>query len=81
MQGYFVQPAAPVTLETIQLVFSAFGDVLKIATFDKDGGMQALVQYADLNIAIQVRTHLLCSARHRSQLHAHVFCAPGLICL
>lgn len=33
-----------VTMFSIQ-VFSAFGQVLKIAMFDKNGGLQALIQY------------------------------------
>ena len=36
------------------MVFSAFGEVHKIATFEKQGGLQALVQYADIHVAQQV---------------------------
>ncbi|KAL0304386.1 UNVERIFIED_CONTAM: Polypyrimidine tract-binding protein2 [Sesamum radiatum] len=34
-----------VTLDVLHTVFSAFGPVLKIAMFDKNGGLQALIQY------------------------------------
>lgn len=43
-----------VTLDTLYLVFSAFGEVQKIATFEKNAGLQALVQYADISVADQV---------------------------
>lgn len=46
------------TLETLHLVFSAFGYVQKIATFEKGQGFQALVQYADAETAEQVQSHL-----------------------
>ena len=46
-----------VTLETLHLVFSAFGYVQKIATFEKGQGFQALVQYADAETAEQVQRH------------------------
>ncbi|KAH7557762.1 hypothetical protein JRO89_XS11G0216800 [Xanthoceras sorbifolium] len=34
-----------VTLDVLHMVFSAFGPVQKIAMFDKNGGLQALIQY------------------------------------
>ncbi|THG05472.1 hypothetical protein TEA_026007 [Camellia sinensis var. sinensis] len=34
-----------VTLDVLHMVFSAFGPVLKIAMFDKNGGVQALIQF------------------------------------
>jgi hypothetical protein len=43
-----------VTLDTLHLVFSAFGTVQKIATFEKQSGFQALVQYPDAQTAEQV---------------------------
>ena len=43
-----------VTLDTLHLVFSAFGLVQKIATFEKGQGFQALVQYSDPDTAEQV---------------------------
>ena len=43
------------TLDTLHLVFSAFGMVQKIATFEKGQGFQALVQYSDAETAEQVR--------------------------
>ena len=48
------QPDLAITLDTLHLVFSAFGLVQKIATFEKGQGFQALVQYADPNTAEQV---------------------------
>ncbi|GAB2293971.1 hypothetical protein Dimus_028185 [Dionaea muscipula] len=41
----------PVTLDVIHMVFSTFGPVQKIAMFDKNGGVQALVQYPDIQTA------------------------------
>jgi hypothetical protein len=49
------QPDVTVTLDTLHLVFSAFGIVQKIATFEKGQGFQALVQYSDAETAEQVR--------------------------
>lgn len=49
-----MQPDATVTLDTLHLVFSAFGLVQKIATFEKGQGFQALVQYSDPETAEQV---------------------------
>ena len=46
------------TLDTLHLVFSAFGVVQKIATFEKGQGFQALVQYSDAETAEQVRPTL-----------------------
>ncbi|ONM04580.1 Polypyrimidine tract-binding protein homolog 1 [Zea mays] len=34
-----------VTVDVLHTVFSAFGAVQKIAMFEKNGGMQALIQY------------------------------------
>ncbi|EIE19256.1 RNA-binding domain-containing protein [Coccomyxa subellipsoidea C-169] len=51
-------PDMNVTLDTLHLVFSAFGLVQKIATFEKGQGFQALVQYADAETAEQVRLAL-----------------------
>ena len=35
----------PVTLEALHTIFSVYGPIEKIVTFDKGGGFQALVQY------------------------------------
>ena len=51
-----LQPDVQITLDTLYLVFSAFGEVQKIATFEKNAGLQALVQYADISVADQVCT-------------------------
>ncbi|CAO2838672.1 unnamed protein product [Amaranthus hypochondriacus] len=40
-----------VTLDALHTVFSAFGVVQKIAMFDKNGGLQALIQYPDVQTA------------------------------
>lgn len=42
-----LQPDVPITLDVLHLVFSAFGTVNKIATFEKQAGLQALVQFED----------------------------------
>ena len=52
-----LQPGVDVTLDTLHLVFSAFGTVQKIATFEKQSGFQALVQYPDNHTAEQVTQH------------------------
>ncbi len=36
-----------ITIDVLHLVFSAFGFVCKIATFEKQAGFQALIQYQD----------------------------------
>ncbi|KAJ6842633.1 polypyrimidine tract-binding protein-like protein 1-like isoform X3 [Iris pallida] len=40
-----------VTVDVIHTVFSAFGTVQKIAIFEKNGGLQALIQYPDVTTA------------------------------
>ncbi|XP_042497880.1 polypyrimidine tract-binding protein homolog 1-like isoform X1 [Macadamia integrifolia] len=40
-----------VTVDVLHTVFSAFGTVQKIAIFEKNGGMQALIQYPDITTA------------------------------
>ncbi|CAN6462070.1 unnamed protein product [Victoria cruziana] len=40
-----------VTVDVLHTVFSAFGTVQKIAIFEKNGGMQALIQYPDIATA------------------------------
>ncbi|XP_023728648.1 polypyrimidine tract-binding protein homolog 2 isoform X1 [Lactuca sativa] len=47
-----------VTLDVLHMVFSAFGPVLKIAMFDKNGGVQALIQYPDVQTAIVAKEAL-----------------------
>ncbi|XP_076956886.1 polypyrimidine tract-binding protein homolog 2-like isoform X1 [Bidens hawaiensis] len=47
-----------VTLDVLQMVFSAFGPVLKIAMFDKNGGVQALIQYPDVQTAVVAKEAL-----------------------
>ncbi|XVF53438.1 hypothetical protein PTKIN_Ptkin05aG0099400 [Pterospermum kingtungense] len=40
-----------VTLDALHMVFSAFGPVQMIVMFDKNGGVQALIQYPDVQTA------------------------------
>ncbi|MCO5553209.1 hypothetical protein L7F22_006730 [Adiantum nelumboides] len=47
-----------VTIEVLQTIFAAFGTVLKIAMFEKNAGLQALVQYADLATAVTAKEAL-----------------------
>eukprot|EP00884_Botryococcus_braunii_P007834 jgi/Botrbrau1/17051/Bobra.0258s0001.3 len=53
-----LSPSVPITIETLHIVFSAFGTVQKIATFEKSAGFQALVQYSDMATADKVRVAL-----------------------
>ncbi|XWS30243.1 hypothetical protein CRYUN_Cryun24cG0099800 [Craigia yunnanensis] len=50
--------ANDVTIETIHLVFSTFGFVHKIATFEKAAGFQALIQFPDAETASSARNAL-----------------------
>ncbi|CAL5001951.1 unnamed protein product [Urochloa decumbens] len=52
-----VQPNE-VTIEVIHLVFSAYGFVHKIATFEKAAGFQALIQYTDAPTALEAKNSL-----------------------
>ncbi|XP_057546786.1 polypyrimidine tract-binding protein homolog 2-like [Amaranthus tricolor] len=47
-----------VTLDVLHTVFSAFGVVQKIAMFDKNGGLQALIQYPDVQTAVVAKESL-----------------------
>ncbi|KAG2273404.1 hypothetical protein Bca52824_067959 [Brassica carinata] len=47
-----------VSIDVIHLVFSAFGFVHKIATFEKAAGFQALVQFTDVETASAARSAL-----------------------
>ncbi|CAI5509888.1 unnamed protein product [Closterium sp. Naga37s-1] len=50
--------AGDVTIDVLHLVFSAFGFVQKIATFEKSAGFQALVQYGDPETANSAKSSL-----------------------
>ncbi|XP_073010608.1 polypyrimidine tract-binding protein homolog 1-like isoform X1 [Typha latifolia] len=50
--------AGDVSIDVIHLVFSAFGFVHKIATFEKAAGFQALIQYTDAETASNARNAL-----------------------
>ncbi|KAL4369407.1 hypothetical protein GQ457_05G017680 [Hibiscus cannabinus] len=61
-----------VTIETIHLVFSAFGFVHKIATFEKAAGFQALIQFTDAETASSARNALDGRSIPRYLLPEHV---------
>ncbi|XP_058778817.1 polypyrimidine tract-binding protein homolog 1-like isoform X1 [Vicia villosa] len=50
--------AGEVSIDVIHLVFSAFGFVHKIATFEKTAGFQALIQFTDAETASSARNAL-----------------------
>ncbi|XP_065018299.1 polypyrimidine tract-binding protein homolog 1-like isoform X1 [Musa acuminata AAA Group] len=50
--------AGDVSIDVIHSVFSAFGFVHKIATFEKAAGFQALIQYTDAETAASARNEL-----------------------
>ncbi|KAJ6926846.1 hypothetical protein NC651_011063 [Populus alba x Populus x berolinensis] len=50
--------AGDVSIDVIHLVFSAFGYVHKIATFEKAAGFQALIQFTDSETASSARNAL-----------------------
>ncbi|KMZ69085.1 putative Polypyrimidine tract binding protein [Zostera marina] len=50
--------AGDISIDVLHLVFSAFGFVHKIATFEKTAGFQALVQFSDLTTATSARDSL-----------------------
>lgn len=53
-----LQPETVITIEQLWAVFSAFGFVQKIATFEKSAGFQALVQYESPPVAKQAKDQL-----------------------
>nr|WHA31272.1 PTB [Chenopodium album] len=69
MEG--VQPG-DVTIEVIHLVFSAFGFVHKIATFEKAAGFQALIQFSDVDTASAAKDALDGRSIPRYLLPEHV---------
>ncbi|KAF6140901.1 hypothetical protein GIB67_042314 [Kingdonia uniflora] len=48
----------PVTVDVLHTVFSAFGPVQKIAMFEKNTGVHALVQFPDVKIAVVAKEAL-----------------------
>ncbi|KAH9309732.1 hypothetical protein KI387_037643 [Taxus chinensis] len=64
--------AGDVSIDVLHLVFSAFGFVHKIATFEKTAGFQALVQFSDLNTASSARSALDGRSIPRYLLAEHV---------
>ncbi|KAJ0988287.1 hypothetical protein J5N97_006643 [Dioscorea zingiberensis] len=64
--------AGDVSIDVIHLVFSAFGFVHKIATFEKAAGFQALIQYSDADTALNARNALDGRSIPRYLLPAHI---------
>ncbi|XP_022879556.1 polypyrimidine tract-binding protein homolog 1 isoform X1 [Olea europaea var. sylvestris] len=64
--------AGDVSIDVIHLVFSAFGFVHKIATFEKAAGFQALIQYSDVQTAATARESLDGRSIPRYLLPGHV---------
>ncbi|KAJ1377416.1 RNA-binding domain superfamily [Sesbania bispinosa] len=64
--------AGDVSIDVIHLVFSAFGFVHKIATFEKTAGFQALIQYTDAETASSARNALDGRSIPRYLLPEHV---------
>ncbi|CAL9054712.1 unnamed protein product [Musa banksii] len=64
--------AGDVSIDVIHLVFSAFGFVHKIATFEKAAGFQALIQYNDAATASEARNSLDGRSIPRYLLQDHV---------
>ncbi|XP_047317916.1 polypyrimidine tract-binding protein homolog 1 isoform X2 [Impatiens glandulifera] len=64
--------AGDVSIDVIHLVFSAFGFVHKIATFEKAAGFQALIQYSDTTTAASAREALDARSIPRYLLPEHV---------
>ncbi|KAK7374566.1 hypothetical protein VNO80_07997 [Phaseolus coccineus] len=64
--------AGDVSIDVIHLVFSAFGFVHKIATFEKTAGFQALIQFTDAETASAARDALDGRSIPRYLLPAHV---------
>jgi hypothetical protein len=46
------------SIDTIYVLCSAFGEVARIAMFEKDGGLQSLVQYKELEDAREAQQTL-----------------------
>ncbi|RVW59715.1 Polypyrimidine tract-binding protein-like 1 [Vitis vinifera] len=63
--------AGDVSIDVIHLVFSAFGFVHKIATFEKAAGFQALIQFTDAETASSARNAL--DGRSIPGMHS-IFC-------
>ncbi|KAL6960788.1 hypothetical protein U1Q18_042259 [Sarracenia purpurea var. burkii] len=64
--------AGDVSIDVIHLVFSAFGFVHKIATFEKAAGFQALIQFSDVETAAAAREALDGRSIPRYLLPEHV---------
>lgn len=64
--------AGDVSIDVIHLVFSAFGFVHKIATFEKAAGFQALIQFSDSETASAARNALNERSIPRYLLPEHV---------
>ncbi|KAH9740147.1 RRM domain-containing protein [Citrus sinensis] len=63
--------AGDVSIDVIHLVFSAFGFVHKIATFEKAAGFQALIQFTDAETASSAR-NALDGRKHVGSCHLRI---------
>ncbi|CAA7402636.1 unnamed protein product [Spirodela intermedia] len=64
--------AGDVSIDVLHLVFSAFGFVHKIATFEKTAGFQALIQFSDTETATSAKISLDGRSIPRYLLQEHV---------
>lgn len=69
-----LQPDTVITIEQLWAVFAAFGNVQKIATFEKSAGFQALVQYETSELAKTAKQQLDGRTIPRSILQARTPC-------
>jgi polypyrimidine tract-binding protein 2 len=69
-----LQPDTVITIEQLWAVFAAFGNVQKIATFEKSAGFQALVQYETAQLAKAAKEQLDGRTIPRSILQSRTPC-------
>jgi polypyrimidine tract-binding protein 2 len=69
-----LQPDTIITIEQLWAVFAAFGNVQKIATFEKSAGFQALVQYESAPVAKAAKDQLDGRTIPRSILQSRTPC-------
>jgi polypyrimidine tract-binding protein 2 len=69
-----LQPDTVITIEQLWAIFATFGNVQKIATFEKSAGFQALVQYETPDLAKQAKEQLDGRSIPRSILPSRTQC-------
>jgi hypothetical protein len=69
-----LQPDTVITIEQLWSIFAAFGNVQKIATFEKSAGFQALVQYETPELAKAAKDQLDGRSIPRSILPSRTQC-------